>query len=238
MDQRRRGATSNGLAWERVYRSIREAITSGYFREGERLTESFIAEQLQTSRTPAREALHRLAAEGYLLLEPNRGARVRALTQAEVEEILFVREVLERACVRLATERADADDLEQLAQCLTRMEEAGNRHDSERVHAAGSQFHAMIAAAARNRELLSILKQLQTKISRVSHAALTRPERVLAAVEEHWEIYRAIVARDPDAAEQAMTGHIQQSWKSANEAVYGEQVRPRTLADIARRLTD
>src|SRR5262245_902855 len=99
---------------ERVYRALRDRIVEGTLPPGTRLTEMDLAQQFDSSRTPVREALKRLSAEGLVSTDPARGLIVRDLDAAEAEEIFVIREVIDGLAGRLAAPRVSDDDLTKL----------------------------------------------------------------------------------------------------------------------------
>jgi DNA-binding GntR family transcriptional regulator len=195
---------------EEVFAKLVQAITSGHFEPGQRLSESELARQLGISRGPLREALGRL--EGRLVTRvPRIGVRVIDFDRGDLEHLFLVREALEGMAARLAAERMTAPELRHLQGLLA-------HHASQPELAAGSayfqrstdeDFHFTIVRAARcdrlERMLLTEL-YFQLRIHRLRSSA--RPGRAQQALEEHRKILRALGTRNPDAAEAAMRQHI------------------------------
>ncbi|WP_430334395.1 GntR family transcriptional regulator [Rhodococcus sp. ACT016] len=148
-----------------AYSQIRQAIVEGRYRPGQRLIEQRIAEEFSLSRTPVREALRRLEAEGLVLSEPNRGAVVRTLSMADVSDLYGLRARLEAYAAELAAERIDPTTrelldagIEAFARALTLTPEDA----VERVRAvdtANSQIHRAIVAAAKHERLSRLLER-------------------------------------------------------------------------------
>jgi DNA-binding GntR family transcriptional regulator len=191
---------------EMVYKRVVNAIQSGALRPGQRIREAELAKALNVSRTPIREAMHKLTAEGLVVAGPSRGLAVVELDEGQVQELYFVRSTLEGAAARLAAQYASANEigflrrlLDDLAQTATPAEAA----ESNRV------FHKAILQAARNQYLTRALTQLSTYLALLPSTTFELPGRREKAHEEHRKIVDAIEKRDPQAAEQAAREHIE-----------------------------
>lgn len=209
---------------EEVFAKLVQAITSGQFEPGQRLSESELARQLGISRGPLREALGRL--EGRLVTRiPRIGVRVIDFDREDLEHLFLVREALEGMAARLAAERMTEQELMRLRELLA-------RHANQPELAAGSayfqrstdeDFHFTIVRAARcdhlERMLLTEL-YFQLRIHRLRSS--TRPGRAQQALDEHRKILKALGTRDPDSAENAMRRHIRNARRSALSALTTE----------------
>ncbi|CAM3111613.1 GntR family transcriptional regulator [Prescottella defluvii] len=157
-------ATTPQAPGQVAYSQIRQAIVEGRYRPGQRLIEQRIAEQFALSRTPVREALRRLEAEGLVLSEPNRGAVVRTLSRADVSDMYGLRARLEAYAAELAAERIDPAERELLdagieAFALALASTPADAVDRVRaVDTANSQIHRAIMAAARHERLSRLLE--------------------------------------------------------------------------------
>jgi DNA-binding GntR family transcriptional regulator len=187
-----------------------DAITSGQFKPGERLSEVELARQLGISRSPLREALRAL--EGKLVTHtPRIGMRVIEFSPPVVEQLYLVREALEGMAARLAAQFATADEIEHLAGLLERHAQRPDVQ-SGRAYVQGHEdedFHFAVARAGRCAKLEQVLLSevyYQLRVHRIQSS--TRRGRAKNALEEHKAIVAALHARDPDAAEQAMRRHI------------------------------
>ncbi|MDF3319950.1 GntR family transcriptional regulator [Rhodococcus sp. C3V] len=199
-----------------AYSQIRQAIVEGRYRPGQRLIEQRIAEQFSLSRTPVREALRRLEAEGLVLSEPNRGAIVRTLSIADVSDLYGLRARLEAYAAELAADRIDLDTLglldagiDAFARALT----ATTADLVDRVRAvdtANSHIHRAIMSAAKH-ERLSRLLERTTDVPLVFQAfrqydrAQTERSHLF-----HQLIRDAIVASDGPRASALMHEHVLQ----------------------------
>jgi DNA-binding GntR family transcriptional regulator len=195
---------------------IVQAITTGEFRPGERLSEAHLARQLGISRGPLREALGRL--EGRLVERtPRIGVRVIRLSRSDLEQLLAVREALEGMACRLAAERGTEAELADLANLL-----AKHGKDSRVLNARGyfqrtadDDFHLHILRCARNARLEELLMEgLYYQLRLYRFRSSERPGRARLAFEEHVAIVEALRSRDPDRAEGAMRTHIRNAYAS------------------------
>lgn len=190
-----------------VYDEIRAAIIDGRFPSHQVLSESFLANEFGTSRTPVREALYRLEHE-QLIERASRGVRVRDSSPEEILDIYEVRITLEGAAARAAAHRATALDLARLRSAQESMRDAG-AGASERFN-SNRRFHEAIWEASHNPTLIDMLQRLDLHLIRYPTTTLTYRDRWEEALQEHEELLEAIERRDAERAreiaEQHMTG--------------------------------
>lgn len=187
-------------------RILRERILSGDLESGDRLNEVKLAEQYGISRSPVRESLQALAAEGLVQLVAGRGAFVGGLDADEVLELGQVREAIECHAARLITERASAADIDELARSVDELEDGDPDED----------FHRVLLRLSRNTKLeqLGASTAAQLRLAR-SRSAL-RPGRLAEAAAEHREIVAAIRTGDVEQATAAMRAHVAAATESAS----------------------
>jgi DNA-binding GntR family transcriptional regulator len=174
---------------------LRDMIVEGDLAAGERLNEAKLAERLQVSRTPIREAIKLLANEGLVDLLPGRGARVAALPLESVGEMFEVIGGLERHACELAAERMNAQALEALQRKHERMVrhfEAGERRAYFKIN---HEIHLALVAASGNATLQALHATLIARARRARYAALESPARWSEAMREHEALMRALPAR-------------------------------------------
>lgn len=201
----------------RAYKRLRDEINRGIIEPGTHLRENEVAGQLGMSRTPVREALRRLAAEGLVRIVPGRGALVTDLDARRLREIYSVRAVLEGMAAREATTRMSASTRGLLSGLITEMAELVESGDDDRLREKNQQFHAAIAEASGNRYLLQLLHAMETELERFRFLALRDPERRAQAHEEHVALFDAIRHGDSHAAEQLARMHAERAlaWRLA-----------------------
>ncbi|MGY1592325.1 GntR family transcriptional regulator [Geodermatophilus sp. SYSU D00708] len=191
--------------------TLRDMIMGGDLRPGARLGEVELAERLGVSRTPVREALSRLAAEGLVELVPNRGARVATWTVAELEGVFDLRSSLEPQLTAHAVPNATPADVDALDALATRMHEVGSPgpgQDLEALVPLNRAFHDRLVALAGHPTLASALAAaIHPPIVRRNF--LTYDEASLRrSLAHHSEIVAALRAGDPEWARAVMTSHI------------------------------
>ncbi|MBO8141302.1 MAG: GntR family transcriptional regulator [Firmicutes bacterium] len=196
---------------ELVYKSLRDDILRNRLRPGERLSEERIGRQLQVSRTPVREALKRLHAEGLVEITPHRGAVVRDPSGEDLAELCAVREVLEGLSGRLAAKAISSVELYTLEQLIEEMDRTIAGGNLDELIELNFEFHHTIWVASRNRYLVQQLRQLRQFIFRLQDSSLKYSARTKEAQEEHRALFQAIQAGDPDEAERLAREHFRKS---------------------------
>jgi DNA-binding GntR family transcriptional regulator len=198
-------------ASERAVGAVRELILRGDFAAGARLGEVELAERLGVSRTPVREALSRLAAEGLVEIVPNRGARVASWTVDELEDVFDLRAALEPELTALAVphaEPADVDALDELAHEMERVGAPGSRQDLDAIVPLNRAFHDLLVR-------LAAQPAMATALAGAVHAPIVLRNfhtydaaSLRRSLAHHTEIVAAVRAGDPVWARAVMTAHI------------------------------
>jgi len=194
-----------------VYTVLRDDILNSRVRPGERLSEERIAHRLQVSRTPVREALKRLHAEGLVEITPHRGAVVRDPSGEELAELCTVRDVLEGLAARLAARSISRVELYTLEKLLADEARALAENRTADLLELNFQFHETIWVASRNRYLAQQLRQLRQIIVRIQDSTLFYPGRRDEAHREHRALLDAIAAGDADTAERLAQEHFRKA---------------------------
>ena len=195
------------LQGQGTYQRLLTEIRSGILLPGARLTETEIADRLRVSRTPVREAIRRLEADGLVAHMPRAGAVVRRLDHSEVMELYEMRTVLEGTAARLAARAASEVEIDELAAINAEMEAAEG--DGVALSELNTQFHRTLTRAARNRFLVRSVDTIHTTLLILGPSTLAQPERARAAVAEHGAVVSALRRRDGKAAEKRMRAHME-----------------------------
>ncbi|WP_289033565.1 GntR family transcriptional regulator [uncultured Roseibium sp.] len=198
--------TQEGPQGNSAYRQLLEEIRSGQLNSGDRLRETELAERLGVSRTPVREAIRQLEADGIVFHVPRQGATIRQLDYSEVMELYEMRAVLEGTAARLAAQAASEIEIEELEALNLELKAAGSSPDAILLN---RQYHAAIMDAAKNRFLLGAVTTLQKTLMILGPTTLSQADRAERAIEEHFGVLEAIKARDGRLAEAAMRSHIE-----------------------------
>jgi DNA-binding GntR family transcriptional regulator len=193
---------------DEVAAQLRERIFAGELTPGTFLDEVRLAEQMKISRTPLREALKVLTAEGLVRHEPRRGCFVNEVTDQDLDEIFPVIALLEGRCAfeaaRNATD-ADLEALEGLHQKLSRHAKAKRINE---YYATNYAIHEAIIALAGNRWLAGVIGDLRKIVKLARLQQLHAPGRLDQSLSEHLAVFAALKARDPEGAEAAMRTHL------------------------------
>ncbi|MBV6487395.1 MAG: HTH-type transcriptional repressor RspR [Pseudorhodoplanes sp.] len=187
---------------------LREAITRGQLMPNERLIEAELAQSYGVNRANIRMALAMLDQEGLVVREPNRGARVRAVSEAEAVEIAETRLAIEGLLARRAAERATPADRRTLRAIEKDMRRAIEQSDYAAFSRTNAALHGEIQRIAGNETANRILKTLKTHLVRLQYRVIMLPDRSKSSLKEHGAIVEAICAGDADGAEAAMRQHL------------------------------
>jgi DNA-binding GntR family transcriptional regulator len=219
---------SKGASSERAYRALMREIVSFTLSPGEDLDEATLVGRLGVSRTPVREALVRLAAEGLVQLVPNRGARVAPMGWNDIREHLEAFDVSQRLVTRWAALRRTDDQIEDIQTERLAFEKAFKQDDPVAMLDANFRFHAAIGAACRNSLIQRFYLQQLTADLRIARLAMTNEcfaseqayrDHVGNIVREHREMVEAIRDRDADRAEELARSHADLARKRVSESL-------------------
>jgi DNA-binding GntR family transcriptional regulator len=189
-----------------AYVRLREAIHTGRLLPGERVREIELADWLNVSRTPIREALRRLESEGLTSRAPRRGLIVTELDPQQILELYALRETLEGMAAALAARYASDTEIGSLRQLIARQRSAGT--SAAELASLNRQFHEILYRAGRNRYLIQALGSLRDALALLRDTTYSVPGRPAAALTEHQRIVDAIKRQDAAAADEAARKHI------------------------------
>ena len=187
---------------------LRNLVFERELAPGSFIDELALAAAWQISRTPLREALKVLAAEGLVELVPRRGARVVELTDADAEQLFPVMAMLEGRCALEATQRATADDLAQLQRLHDNLERHAAARDVDGYYRVNHEFHSLVQALAANRWLDRATGDLRRFMRLWRGRQLKLPGRIEASINEHRVLLDAMLQHDAPRAERAMHDHL------------------------------
>ena len=193
---------------EQVTDLLRSMIITGEFKEGERLVEEQLAGRIGASRTPVREALHRLEQEELVTRRKTGGYEVRPISDKEVAEVVGVRAALESYAVELATERISADQLKKLTQNVDQFEKALREDNQDRLITLNTSFHEMLYQAADSSILTKLINGMHDVLHRFRVALLSDPETARRSLEDHRKLLQAVKNKQPEEAALACKNHI------------------------------
>lgn len=191
-----------------VYKRLKQAIIQGGFKPGSRVVESRLAAALGISRTPVREAIHKLEREGLLRQDPRRGFFVAGLGRADIEETFGIRGVLESYAARLAAIRHVEGDLEPLEAKLEDYQECLDRGDLGALPQINTEFHDLLYGLSRSPRLIKMINDLRDHIYRYRVVILKVRAMAELSHTDHRSMLMAMKQRDADRVERLVKDHL------------------------------
>ncbi len=220
---------------QKAYEAIRSAITTGAYGNGMHLRAAGLADSLGISRTPVREALRRLHAEGLVEFFANRGAFVASWSREDAEEVFDLRIVLESHAAALAARRLGRDQIAALASMTDRMERhaSGSGRDIATVTQANNEFHSLIIAAASSRRLAAMIASV-VEIAMVSRTFNSYTDEHFArSIAHHRELIAAFQVKDDAWAAAVMTSHIRAAYQVLSASVASKALQDPASPDAS-----
>jgi DNA-binding GntR family transcriptional regulator len=193
---------------DEVAARLRDRIFAGELMPGTFLDEPTLAQELEISRTPLREALKVLTAEGLVRHEPRRGCFVNEVTESDLDQIFPVIALLEGECAREAAANATDADIEALQDLHDKLQRHAKARRINDYYAVNFAIHEAIIALAGNRWLAQVIADLRKILKLARLQQLHAPGRLDQSLSEHLAVFAALKARDPQGAEAAMRTHL------------------------------
>jgi len=229
MGSKKKGTTGNGLEdlvkigerkslGQHVFENLKNAIIKGEILPGSRLIESRLAETLGISRTPVREAIHKLEREGYLRKLPQGGFSLLGLSRDEVEETFGIRGALESYAARLAAEKHQASDLEPLEQKIRIYQKHLDRKDLDALTDINTEFHDLLYALSKSPKLIKMINNLQDQIYRFRQLILKNEKMAIMSNSDHKDMLTLIRQRDAEGVEHLVREHLARGQKAVLES--------------------
>ncbi|MBT3178455.1 MAG: GntR family transcriptional regulator [Desulfobacula sp.] len=191
-----------------VFDYLKKSIIDQSIEPGARLVESKISDMLGISRTPLREALHKLEREDWIEKIPSGGFQVVTLTKDDIEQTFGIRSVLEAYAARLAAENHETLDLIPLEKKIMEFKICLEKKDHDKLQKINTQFHDLLYALSKSPKLIKMINQLRAQISRFRQMILKQSEYAHKSNEDHIKMLEAIKNRDGDAVEKLVKAHI------------------------------
>jgi len=206
---------------EMAYEFLKSSVLSGHFNPGERLTEEYLAKKLGVSRTPVREALHKLESEGLIKPLETRGFIVSRDSKDEVEELFELRAILEGYALRIICGRISEEDLKKLGRLIAGAEDALRRKRMEEVFKWNTKFHDTLHGIVVDKKRLHrLLVNIRKYVLRYRRDTLHYLDGGKRAVDGHRKILLALRLKDPDLCERMMREHIQEAKVDAEQFLF------------------
>lgn len=209
---------------EIVFESIREAIINGTLKQGERLMETQLAEELGVSRTPVREAIRKLELEGLVAMLPRKGAYVAGIMPKDAADILEIRAALEGLAAKLAAERITEEEIAELAKDTAEIEQYMTQGDVEKAIEYDTKFHSSLVGASRNSRLANMVSNLQEQVQRFRIIITsTDKDLLLKSLSDHRRIVEALSRRDRFLAQSLAKEHVEHTEERLIQLIKEEQ---------------
>ncbi len=217
-----------GLATVQATDRLREMILDGTLAPGARISERLMKEEFGLSRTPLREALKVLNAEGLVELAPNRGAMVNRLSLTELRAAFELLAMLDGAGGEFACERASDDEIARIAELHVRMVTEFERRDLQRYFRLNKDIHLAIVDAAGNPALSRVYRSECARVDRYRYGGNRDPERWERSIRQHEQILDALTARQGALLRETLIAHRRSGWELAKGLYEAEQTTPAT----------
>jgi DNA-binding GntR family transcriptional regulator len=201
--------------YEEVADQLRSRIFAHELTPGTWIDEQSLAKEFGISRTPLREAIKVLAAEGLITMKLRRGAYVTEVNRGDLEQIFTILSLLEGEAAKEAAVKANERDLNELDDMHLRLEKAAADRNLEQFFEINVRFHERIIAIANNPWMSGVIADLRKVLKLQRKDSLSRTGRMQSSLAEHREILKALLKRDPRTAEQAMRTHLARGLEAA-----------------------
>jgi DNA-binding GntR family transcriptional regulator len=210
----------------KIYDHLREQLLSGEIAPHQHLIETKIAEEIGTSRTPVREALHSLELEGLIKSIPKVGYVVKPISEDEVEEICEIRAAIEALAARWAMEKAYKKLVEELKKNISLSEDKVSKGQVRAFVDMDAQFHEIISKFSGSQRLLELAQTLRRHMLRYRIQSIYLVDNVLRAIDGHKGILRAIEKRNLEEVNRAIQHHMEQVKKDVLRYAFKETPKP------------
>lgn len=208
---------------ERAYLHLKDLILEGELKAGDRLVERELAERLNISRTPIREALFRLESLGFVKTVPRKGVIVADISEKEIIEVFTILSSLEVLAAKLAVQKLDDETKSKFEASIKKVEEClqdPNHIDFSTLHA---EMNYLLYSSAKSSKLYEMLSGLSDYIHAFAKTGFKNEGRAIQSMKEHVEMMKAIINRESEMAEYLTKIHIENAKKAYIEAIHQEK---------------
>lgn len=202
---------------DQIANHLRDMIIQNELAPGDRIREREVCKELQVSRTPLREALHKLASEGLIELIPNRGAVISKPNADEIADMLQVLGVLEAFAGERVCEFISDEEVAEIKALQFEMLAAFSRQDRLKYFKLNQKIHLAIVKAARSETLLSLHTRLNARLYRIRYQSNLKNETWGSALEEHDSILEALELREAGKLSDLLRQHLKSTWEKVSE---------------------
>ena len=191
-----------------AYKAIKKMVLSKELNEGHYISENSLAQKLDMSRTPVREALLRLQAEGFISIVPNRGAVINSVSVVEAKEIYDLRMAIEEFVLRNISDRLTADHLKELKNLLSEQESACKEGNIEKYLFSDSKFHDFFLELYSNKIILDAVRQVRQRFLAIGVNVLTTQNDMAISLGHHKKLLTSLEKGDIEEAAQSLHDHL------------------------------
>ncbi len=217
---------------EWVYRELRKRIIVGDIPSGAQLFENAVAQEMEVSRTPIREALRKLVSEGMVQAIPRAGYIVESLSAADIRDLYAVRTAIEQIAAKWALDHITPREFELLDLNLDETERIISTGQTDRMIDLDQEFHLTICRAARSKKMYSVSQSLSDQTLKFRIACIHVPDVARRAAEGHRSIVAAMRAKDPALIDETIKDHLETSTRDIVD--YLERARLESLRESER----
>ncbi len=194
---------------DEVYEALKKSILHGKLKGGQRLIEETLAEEIGISRTPVREAFHKLERDELVTRLPKGGFAVREFTKEDVDEIFGIRSALESYAAYLATLHMTPDKISQLEKKVKESEEAFEKGDEERLVQLNTEFHDLIYRSCKSKKLFEMINNFRDYFFRYRPFLLRTEKGTNYSIQDHRRMLEAMKRKNPRLVERLVRNHLQ-----------------------------
>ena len=193
---------------EEVYESLKKSILHGKLKGGQRLIEETLADQIGISRTPVREAFHKLERDDLVTRLPKGGFAVREFTKEDVEEIFGIRSALESYASYLASLHITPEKISQLEKKVKELEDALEKRDDEKFIQLNTEFHDLIYKSCKSKKLIEMINNFRDYFYRYRSILIHTGKGMNYSIEDHRRMLEAMKKKNPRLVERLVRSHL------------------------------
>lgn len=197
------------LLSQKVYQVLKKEIVRGILEPGSRLSENKLAKEMHVSRTPIREAIRKLTAEGLVKTSPNKRMTVSKVSLVDMKEVLLVRGALEGLAASIAAKRISSQEIDKLEKIVTQMSLYATKKHLSSYCEVDDKFHDLILDVCGNKWIIKVRENLSNFIYRYRVMSLSVPERIKCSLEEHRAIMESLKRHDSEEANKLSQIHME-----------------------------
>jgi len=211
---------------EEVYESLKRSILHGKLKGGQRLIEETLADQIGISRTPIREAFHKLERDDLVTKLPKGGFAVREFTKEDVDEIFGIRSALESYAAYLATLHLTPEKIAQLEKKVKESEEALEQGDDEKIVQLNTDFHDLIYKSCKSKKLAEMIDNFRDYFYRYRSVLLHTEKGTNYSIDDHRRMLEAMKKKNPRLVERLVRSHLARGKELILREVSEKRINP------------